>query len=97
MEISINTITYGRHILVAACDADLLGKSLQHGKVRFNVRKEFYGGSRVFLEEAIIMIKKGTIINLIGEQIVKEAIKHGLIHPSAIISISGITHVQIMR
>ena len=97
MEICVNTIKSGRHIIVAACDAELLNKSLQHGKVRFDIRKEFYGESRVLLEDAILMIKKGTIINLVGEHIVKEALKHGLIHPNAIFNISGIPHVQIMR
>ncbi len=96
-EICINTIKQGRHVIVAACDAELLDKSLQYGKIKFIVRKDFYGGSRVFLEEAIEIMKIGTIINLVGKQIVNGALKHGLVHPNAIINIAGVPHVQIMR
>jgi hypothetical protein len=39
----------------------------------------------------------GTIINLVGEQIVNGAIKCGIVHPDAIIDIAGVPHVQIMR
>ena len=96
-EICINTIKQGRHVIIAACDAELLGKSLEYGKIKFIVRKDFYGGSLVFIEEAMEIIKMGTIINLVGEQIVNGALKHGLVHPNVIIHIAGIPHVQIMR
>ncbi len=96
-EICINTIKQGRHVIVAACDAELLDKSLQYGKIKFIVRKDFYGGSRVFLEEAIEIMKIGTIINLVGKQIVNGALKQGLVHPNAVIDIAGVPHVQIMR
>ena len=97
MKICINTIKQGRHIIIAACDAELLGKSLVYGNIKFNVRKDFYGGSLVFLDEAMEMLKLGTIINLVGEQIVNGALRHGLVHPNAIINIAGVPHVQIMR
>jgi hypothetical protein len=97
MEICINTIKQGRHTIIAACDAELLDKTLIFGKIKFDVRKDFYGGSRVFLDEAMEIIKMGTIINLVGEQIVTGAVKHGLVHPNAIIDIAGVPHVQIMR
>jgi len=97
MEICINTIKQGRHVIVAACDVELLGKSLVYGKIKFIVRKDFYGGSLVFLDEAMEILKLGTIINLVGEQIVNGALRHGLVHPNAIIDIAGVPHVQIMR
>ncbi len=96
-EICINTIKQGRHVIIAACDAELLDKSLEYGKIKFIVRKDFYGGSLVFLEEAMEILKMGTIINLVGEQIVNGAIKCGIVHPDSIIDISGVPHVQIMR
>ena len=95
--ICINTIKQGRHVIVAACDAELLDKSLKYGKIKFIVRKDFYGGSLVVLEEAMEIIKIGTIINLVGEQIVNGALKHGLVHPNSVIDISGVPHVQILR
>jgi hypothetical protein len=74
MEVYVNIIKQGGHVLVAACDAELLGKTLKYGKITFEVRKEFYGGSLVYLEEAFEMIRGGTIINLVGEMVVEGAL-----------------------
>jgi hypothetical protein len=46
-----------RNILVAACDADLLGKTLKYGKVNFEIRRDFYGGELVQVEDAVDLIK----------------------------------------
>ncbi|MCK5403055.1 DUF424 family protein, partial [Candidatus Bathyarchaeota archaeon] len=43
------------------------------------------------------IMKMGTIINLVGKQIVNGALKQGLVHPNAVINIAGVPHVQIMR
>ena len=97
MEVSINIIKQGRHVLVAACDLNLLGKTLKFGKINFEVRRNFYGGSIVNVEEAVNLIKQGTSVNLVGPDIVKRVIEAGLIHPQAVLDISGIPHAQIMK
>lgn len=95
--VSVNLIRYGKNVLIAACDADLLGKIIKSGNVSFEVHEEFYGGSFVSLDEAIKMIQMGTIVNLIGESVVTKAIKEGLVHQNSIIYVAGIPHVQLVR
>ncbi|MFH0896430.1 MAG: DUF424 family protein [Candidatus Bathyarchaeota archaeon] len=97
MEVSINIIKQGKHVLVAACDLDLLGKTLKFGKIDFEIRSNFYGGSVVNVEEAVNLMKHGTSVNLVGSVIVKRAIEAGLIHPQAVLKISGIPHAQIIK
>ena len=97
MEISINVITQGKHVLVAACDLDLLGKTLKFGKINFEIRQDFYGGSVVNLEEAVNLIRRGTVVNMVGNVIVNKAIEEGLLHPKAVLNISGISHAQIVQ
>ena len=97
MEVYVNVIKQGRHVIVAACDAELLGKTLKYGKIEFEVRKDFYGGSLVYLEEAVELIRRGTIINLVGETVIEGALRHGLVHPNAIIDVSGVPHAQVIR
>lgn len=84
-------------VLVAICDADLLGKVLKEGDITFEVREEFYKGSRATVEEAIEQLKNCTIANLVGLKIVEAAIKEKLVHPEAVLKISGIPHAQIVR
>jgi hypothetical protein len=79
------------------CDADLLGKTLKQGKIVFHVREEFYKGSLMHLEEAVSLIKHSTIVNMVGQKIVKRAVEEGWIHPDAILEIEGVPHAQIVN
>lgn len=93
----VNVIKQGSHVLVAACDAELLGKTLKHGKISFEVRRSFYGGSLMQVEDAVELIRRATTANLVGSNIVKMVVEEGLVHPQAVLLISGIPHAQIVR
>jgi hypothetical protein len=88
---------WGHHVLLAACDADLLGRVLREGKIVFEVREEFYKGPKMSVEEAIDLVERSTVVNMIGNCIVQKAIEKGLIHPEAVLNISGILHAQIVK
>lgn len=87
----------GKHVLLATCDAELLGKTLKEGKITFHVHEKFYKGTRVTLDEAVELIKQSTVVNMIGQKIVKKAIEHGFVHPEAVLMIEGIPHAQIIK
>ena len=82
---------------MATCDANLLGKVLREGKIVFEIREEFYKGLKVSLEEAIDLVEQSTIVNMVGHRIVRRAVEKGLIHPEAVIKISGVPHAQIIK
>ncbi len=54
-------------------------------------------GSRMSVDEAIMLMKQSAIVNMVGRNIVAKALENGLIHPDAILEISGIPHAQIVR
>lgn len=87
----------GRYVLLATCDAELLGKILRDGKIVFEVREEFYKGPKMTLEEVIDLMKQSTIVNMIGHRVVRKAIEKGLIHPDSVLKISGVPHAQIVK
>ncbi|MDH5450220.1 MAG: DUF424 family protein [Candidatus Bathyarchaeota archaeon] len=97
MDVYINIRKWGRCILLATCDAELLGKNLREGEIVFEIREDFYKGSKVSVEEAITLMRQSTIVNMVGKKIVEKAIEKGLIHPEATLKISGIPHAQIVR
>ena len=84
-------------MLLATCDAELLGRILREGKIVFEVREEFYKGSKVSVDEAIDLMKQSTIVNMVGQNIVEKAIERGLVHPEAVLKISGVPHAQIVK
>ena len=93
----MNMRKWGHHVLLAACDADLLGRVLREGKVVFEVREEFYKGPKMSVDEAIGLVERSTVVNMIGNCIVQKAIETGLIHPEAVLKISGILHAQMVK
>jgi len=93
----MNLKKVGGNVLLAVCDAEILGRTLRDGKIVFCVKEEFYKGSKVDVEEAICMIQNSTIVNMIGRNIVERAIEKGYVHPEAVLNIEGIPHAQIVR
>ncbi|MFQ6065190.1 MAG: DUF424 domain-containing protein [Candidatus Bathyarchaeia archaeon] len=87
----------GRRVLLAVCDAELLGKVLKDGKIRFEVRRDFYDGLKMSVDEAVDLMEQCTIVNMIGRNIVKKAVERGLVHREAVLDISGVPHAQIVK
>jgi hypothetical protein len=83
--------------LVAVCDSDLLGETFREGKLKLEVRSDFYGGVPTSVVDALAAIDTAGIVNLVGETIVQAAVRQSLVDPSAILHIDGVPHVQIVR
>ena len=93
----MNLKRVGRNVLLAICDAEILGRTLCEGKIVFRVKEDFYKGAKVNVEEAVSMIQNSTIVNMIGKNVVKKAIQRGYVHPEAVLSIEGVPHAQIVK
>lgn len=94
MRVYLRVRRVNNEVLVAICDEEIVGKTFREGKLKIEVKKEFYCGELVPIEKGIEAIKEGTIVNIVGNNIVSEAINAGLIHPQAIIKIEGVAHAQ---
>jgi hypothetical protein len=93
----MNIRKIGNNVLLAMCDAEILGKTLCEGKIVFKVKEEFYKGAKVSIEEAVAMIENSTIVNMVGKNVVKKALEKGYVHPEAILNIEGVPHAQILK
>ena len=94
MRVYLRVRRLNNEVMVACCDEDIAGKTFREGKLKIEVKKDFYCGELVSIEEGVEAIKKGTIVNIVGNNIVSEAISAGLIHPQGIIKIEGVAHAQ---
>lgn len=97
LAVYVNLRRWGKCILLALCDEDLLGKTLRQGKIVFHIREDFYKGSLVSLEEAVGLIQQSTIVNMVGPRIVETAMENGLVHPDAVLKIDDVPHAQIVK
>lgn len=84
-------------VLVAICDADLLGKELKHGKLTICVSEHFYRGFQTSIEEALELAEDADSANLMGKRIVEAAVRRGLVHREAVTEFDSVLHVLIVR
>ena len=96
-EVYLRTSKHGRDTLVAVCDSELLGKTLEGGRVPFKVSEEFYMGVLGEVDEALEAMRRATICNLVGKRIVEAAIDARMVHSRAVIYFGEIPHAQIVK
>jgi len=83
--------------VVAICDSDLLGKTLEDENFRIDVSKNFYGGDLADEPKVIQMLEKERNLNLIGKNIVELCIKLGIISKENVIFVNNIPHMQLIE
>lgn len=96
-KVYVKTMTRGRDRLVAVCDAEILGETLEGGRVPFKVSEGFYKGVLGEVDEAIAAMRHATICNIVGKAIVKAAIECNMVHERAVIYFGDIPHAQIVK
>ena len=82
------------HYIVAMCDKPLLGKTLNHGDVKFRVSEDFYGGDLVDVKTCVEHLSRATIANMVGKKSVDAAIHAGFVNEQAVLYIEGHPHAQ---
>ncbi|MBN2126763.1 MAG: DUF424 family protein [Candidatus Diapherotrites archaeon] len=81
----------------AACDKELLNKTLEEGNVSIKVKESFYGKEEIKEEKAKKLMKECDSINLIGKKAVSVALKEGIASERNMKRIKGIPHIQVYR
>lgn len=81
---------------MAACDADLIGKTFREGELRLHVNPEFYDGVFVTREQFVEHLRIATIGNFVGKETVRIALEEGFIEEGGIIKIGGVPHAQMV-
>jgi uncharacterized protein len=83
--------------VVAACDAELLGRDLPVGDAGRTVRisSQFYGERRVSREELLWALERATIANLLGARVLRLAEEGGYVAPGGAGTLGGVPHAEI--
>jgi hypothetical protein len=83
--------------VVAACDAELVGRDLPVGDAGRTVRisGQFYGERTVSREELLWALQRATIANLLGERVLRLAQEGGFVAPGGTGLLGGVPHAEI--
>lgn len=97
MTFSVRSIAWKDAALVNICDADLIGKTLEEGKLKMHISKDYFGGQIVDEVEALRLMKQVPIINLAGKKSVDIAITNNLGSQGAVRVIQGVPFLMIYK
>ncbi|MGQ4874730.1 MAG: DUF424 domain-containing protein [Promethearchaeota archaeon] len=75
---------------VACCDEILLNKVFYEGELKIEITESFFGGTLMNLEDAIEILKEASYFNIVGENIIKEAVNQKLLPKEGVRRINGI-------
>ena len=90
MKFSVKTTDYQKNMMLNICDFDLLGKEIVQDKLIMKINKSYYGEKIVSKEEAETLLKKSSIINMVGNDTVSLSIELGIGSENGIKKISGV-------
>jgi len=93
MPIRMRVYIQGKETLVAAADADLIGKTFREGKFKIEVGK-FYEGEVVSEEFFLDHLRLATIGNFVGRETIEAAKRGGYVGDEGVLWIDGVPHAQ---
>ena len=95
--IIVKVYRQGRETLVAACDADIMGKTFRSKGLKITVSEGFYKGEPGDEEMLVNRLEMATIANLVGKITVDTAVRHGFVDPACVMMIGDVPHAQMAR
>jgi uncharacterized protein len=94
---ALRKIKYQETQIINICDLDLVGKKINQGDFTINISKEYYYSEEITKEEATILLKDASIINLVGNNIVELALDLKLAKRNSVKVIENIPFLMIFR
>jgi hypothetical protein len=95
-EFAYRIFNTGHDKMLAVCDKSLVGKNFNEGDLQIHVSEEFYSEEECGEDEVIRILKSSTIVNAVGEKIIRLMVENGLIKEGYVIHIDGVPHAQII-
>ena len=97
MQFCVKTTDYQKNLMLNICDFDLIGKNIVQDELTMNISKSYYGEKIVNKEEAKDLLKKSSIINMVGEYTVSLSIEMGIGSENGVRRISGIPFLIVFK
>lgn len=96
-QVSVKTHRAQGQIVVAMCDAELVGRKLSDGRIHITLNDGFYGGELFDPEENGLfnLIRGATSYNIFGERAIAVAVKYNIVDRSTVRLVDGVPHAQV--
>ncbi|WP_394740695.1 DUF424 domain-containing protein [Natronococcus roseus] len=83
-------------LLVAVCDADVLGERFEGDDVTLEVTEKFYGGETTDEATVVDSLARATVANIVGTRAVDLAIEEGFVDEANVLEVGDTKHAQLL-
>lgn len=86
-------------VMAAVADEEVLGKTAYDGESGLSliVSEEFYKGELVDEEKVERILAGADVLVLAGDRVIGKAVSMGLLEPSSVLRIGGLSHAQVFK
>ncbi|SDR29003.1 DUF424 domain-containing protein [Natronobacterium texcoconense] len=84
-------------LLVAVCDADVLGETFESEDISLTVTEEFYGGDEADEDAVVDSLARADVANIVGTKAVDLAVEEGFIDEANVLEVGSTRHAQLLR
>jgi len=95
--LSVRAISWKDTTLINICDVNLIGRTLNEGKLKMHISRDYFGGEIVDDTQALRLMIDSSIISLAGEKAVEIAVSNNLGHKEAVKVIEGVPFLMIYK
>ncbi len=86
----------GDEVVLAVCDEDIIGTTLEGDGRRIVVHEAFFKGSSVDEETLMEWMKSARSMNIIGNQAVDVAVRAGYADPEDVFEVGGVRYLVVV-
>lgn len=97
MQFSVKVTDYQKNPMLNICDAELLGKEISENKLNVKISESYYGEKIIEKDEAEILLKKASIINMVGDKTISLSTRLGIGNEKGVKKISGIPFLIVFK
>lgn len=97
MSFGARVISYQDRSMLNICDSDLLGKTISQSDFTLNVNKRYYADQMIEKSEAEDLLKKCSIINMVGKEIISLSVGLGIGSSEGVKEINGVPFLIVYK
>jgi uncharacterized protein len=97
MAFAVRVVNYQHSRMLNICDADLVGKTVKESELTLNISKSYFAERIVEQNEAEVLLRKSSIINMAGKETIALSVKMGIGSSKGVKEIDGIPFLLVFK
>ena len=97
MAFAVRIVNYQHNRMLNICDADLVGKTVKKSEFTLNISKSYFAERIVDQNEAEVLLRKSSIINMVGKETIALSVGIGIGSSKGVKEIDGIPFLLVFK